>query len=256
MGSEVENLTLAATSRTALVGTGNELDNVLTGNAYNNILNGGAGADSMVGGAGNDTYYVDSALDVIVDTKGTDLVHASIDYTLGSTIENLTLDTGAHIGTGNALANIITANDDGNTLYGMAGADKLFGGFGDDILDGGAGKDTLTGGDGTDTYVFHASEYTTASAAAVNMDTINGFTTGTGVNHDVIDIHDILQGHGYAGGDISDYVHLTISGGNTILSVDADGLTGGAHFVNVATITGLHLTDANVLVTDGNLQVV
>jgi len=246
--ANVENLTL---SGSALMATGNALDNVLTGNSKANILDGLAGADHMIGGSGNDTYYVDNAGDVIVDSSGSkDLVHASVDYTLVTGIESLILDTGAHIGTGNASANTITANDDGNTLFGLAGADKLFGGLDNDILDGGAGKDTMTGGGGSDTFVFHATEASSAS----NMDTITDFHAGPAVDHDVIDIHDILQG--YTGGpNLSDYVHLTVSHGNTILSVDADGLANGSHFTNIATLTGVSLTDVDQLVTDHNLLV-
>jgi serralysin len=48
----VENLTL--TGKAAIIGTGNELDNVIRGNASANFLFGGAGADTIHGEAGND----------------------------------------------------------------------------------------------------------------------------------------------------------------------------------------------------------
>jgi Ca2+-binding RTX toxin-like protein len=89
---------------------------------------------------------VDSSSDTVSDSTGTDLVHSSINYTLGSSIENLTLLAGASNGTGNSSNNIIIGNASNNTLSGSGGADTL---------DGGAGIDTLTGGTGNDIFVFH-----------------------------------------------------------------------------------------------------
>ena len=41
--------------------------NTLYGNTGNNLLNGAAGADTMYGGLGNDTYFVDNAMDAVVE---------------------------------------------------------------------------------------------------------------------------------------------------------------------------------------------
>ncbi|WP_350030186.1 type I secretion C-terminal target domain-containing protein [Caballeronia sp. GAWG1-1] len=38
---------------------------------------------------------------------------------------------------------------------------------------------------------------------------------------------------------ITDFVHLTTSGSNTVVSVDTDGTATGHSFVNVATLTGV-----------------
>jgi Ca2+-binding RTX toxin-like protein len=122
-------------------------------------LNGGAGADTMVGGLGNDTYFVDNLGDVVDDPDvegafggGIDKVQSSISYTLGSTIEVLTLADGSAIdGTGNTFKNVINGNNRGNVLSGLNGNDTLNGLGGNDILDGGNGNDRLNGADANDT---------------------------------------------------------------------------------------------------------
>ncbi len=143
--ANVENLELTGTD--AINGTGNALDNWLTGNAAVNILS---------GGLGNDTYLIDSLDDTIVEVagEGTDTVRASIDYTLGSNLENLVLTGTANLnGTGNGLANVLTGN------------------AGDNLLDGGAGADTMAGGLGNDTYVIGAGD-TVVEAAGEGTDTV------------------------------------------------------------------------------------
>jgi Ca2+-binding RTX toxin-like protein len=96
-----------------------------------------------------------------------DTVAASIDYTLGETIEALQLFGQAIHGTGNALDNALAGNGLDNvlsglagndTLWGDAGADTLHGGDGQDALYGERGNDRLVGGDGDDFYGFNAGE--------------------------------------------------------------------------------------------------
>jgi Ca2+-binding RTX toxin-like protein len=101
-------------------------DDALYGNDGNDILDGGAGSDYLSGSTGNDTYIVDNAGDVIVENagEGTDTVQASISYTLGDNLENLTLTGVAAInGTGNALDNILIGNSAVNVLTGGLGND-------------------------------------------------------------------------------------------------------------------------------------
>ena len=85
----------------------------------------------MVGGAGNDIYVVDNAGDTSTEAPATapTRCRASVSYTLGAKVENLTLTGSAHInGTGNGDANTITGNSGNNMLDGGAGADTMTGG--------------------------------------------------------------------------------------------------------------------------------
>ncbi|MFO1034573.1 MAG: calcium-binding protein [Hyphomicrobiales bacterium] len=153
LGANIENLTFTGSAGTT--GTGNALDNELTGNSGvntlygldgNDIIDGGKGADKMYGGNGNDTYYVDNAGDLITEVagQGTDEAFASVTYTIGANVENLTLTGAANInGTGNASDNVIMGNAGKNVLTGLAG---------NDTLDGAGGADTMVGGLGDDSY--------------------------------------------------------------------------------------------------------
>ncbi len=232
LGAFLENLTLTGT---AANGTGNTLNNAITGNASANLLSGdagndtldgGLGNDTLAGGAGNDTYIVDSALDVVqeatvaggsVDAGGNDTVQASVDYTLGAFLENLTLTGTALSGTGNALANQITGNDGANTL------------------DGGAGNDSMLGGAGNDTYIVDSSldvvqEFTVSggSVDAGGTDTVlatASFTLGTFIENLTLGGSAALIGTGNASANLM----TGNDGANKFFGLDgSDTLIGGA----------------------------
>jgi trimeric autotransporter adhesin len=131
-------------------------NDTLNGGNGIDYLDGGLGADTMSGGAGNDTYYVDNIGDVIVENpgEGTEVVYASVSYTLASNVEKMILSGSAAIdGTGNSLVNVIRGNEAANVISGLDGNDTLYGNGGNDTLDGGNGVDTMYGGLGNDTYV-------------------------------------------------------------------------------------------------------
>lgn len=126
---------------------GSAFDDQLTGTDGNNTLDGLNGADLLIGLGGNDVYVVDQAGDRIVEEMGggTDTVRASISYTLGDTLENLTLTGKGDISaTGNAQANVIFGNRGDNLISGLAGDDILYGGGGNDRIDGGDGNDLVS----------------------------------------------------------------------------------------------------------------
>ncbi len=141
-----------------LIGGGG--DDYLDGNGGSDILDGGAGADTMVGGddfasRNNTTYFVDNVLDQCIETwsGGTDRIVASVNWTLGNHIENLT-----------------AAGSDGLALSGNSLANTIVGNSGNNRITGGAGSDTLSGGDGSDAFVFN-----TKPNKNTNLDKITDF---------------------------------------------------------------------------------
>ena len=133
---------------------------VLIGNAGNDALAGGGGADRMIGGTGNDTYYVDNALDNVVEFigQGTDRVTTMVSFTLAAGAEIELLDVTDSTSTmaldlgGSNTVQTIYGNNGSNILRGFGGNDTLQGQGGDDYLDGGAGADAMYGGAGNDTF--------------------------------------------------------------------------------------------------------
>jgi subtilisin-like proprotein convertase family protein len=219
--------------------SGNGGNDTLSGLDGDDIINGGTGADNMNGGAGNDTYYVDNIGDTLADSAGLDTVHSTITLTLAAGLETLILDGSAAInGTGNGLANALTGN---------SGANVLTGGSGNDILDGGAGADKLTGGLNADTFVFHT------VTAFTNPDTVSDFKVAEG---DRLDIHELLSAYDPVTELLTDFVMITNSKKNSIVSVDLDGTGTAYSFTQIATLSGVTgLTDENALAANGALIV-
>lgn len=193
-------------------------------------LDGGIGADFMAGGTGNDTYVIDNIGDVVLEyaSEGTDTVEATISYTLGDYVENLTLLTGGLTGRGNDYTNRMTGSDGNDTLEGMEGNDSLYGGTGDDRLDGGAGNDLMVGGAGNDTYVVNSTSDTVTELTGGGDDTIESsvsLTLASEVEHLVLTGDAALNGTGNG----LDNTIIGNAGANSLSgAAGADTLYGGA----------------------------
>jgi Ca2+-binding RTX toxin-like protein len=226
LDANIENLVLTGTAN--ISGTGNNLANTLNGNSGNNTLDGGDGIDTLVGGLGDDVYMLnlDSlgrkvTTDTVIEgvNGGTDTVIASMDYTLGANVENLTFTghglshNGATLadyhGVGNNLANLIIGNDHKN------------------LLDGGKGNDTLVGGLGNDSYIVDSSLDVVTEDANAGTDSITAsvsFVLGANVENLALTGTDNLNGTGNALNN-----DLSGNSGRNLLSAGAgnDFLAGG-----------------------------
>ena len=289
LAENVENLSLLGT---ALVGTGNELNNLMFGNFSANTIygmggddyiDGGAGADIMIGGAGNENYVVDDSGDQIVeaDNEGFEQVLSSVTYTLSANVENLNLQ-------GNAAING-TGNDGYNELFGNSAANVLIGLGGDDFLSGGEGADTMIGGTGDDIYmrdntgdivVEDAGEGTdrvystvsyTLSANIENLTLTKGNLTGEGneLNNEIIGYYGGYTLMGYGGNDTlwgqvgadtmiggtgDDYYYVEVAGDNVIENA-GEGTDTVHTYINhtlAANVENLEMQYAGHLTGNGN----
>ena len=116
----------------------------------------------------------------------------------------------------------------------------------DDFLYGGDGLDNLYGGEGRDSFVFED------ITAFNDTDLVHNFNFS---ENDSIDISDLLTGYVSGTSDINDFVQITTSGTDMVLSVDANGTTGGSSYtdiVRMVDVSGLNvddmLTNENIIV--------
>lgn len=137
---------------------------------------------------------------------------------------------------------VVHAGAGNDFVAGGWGADTLYGDAGNDKLVGGIGADILYGGTGADTFIF--------DSINTGVDTVKDFSKAQG---DVLDLSQILTAFDPTTDAISDFVKLTQSGGNTMVSVDVDGKGGAASFTNVATLTNVTGLDVNDLLAHGQI---
>ncbi len=160
--------------------------------------------------------------------------------------------------------------DEGNDLLrGGNGNDTLNGDEGNDIIIGGKGNDTLSGGSGNDAFIWE--EEDEGSPGSPATDTITDFNkqpvSGGG---DILKLGGLLQGElarGNTVGNLTDYMHFAVVGGNTVLYISTTGGFSGGFSSGAVdqqiTFTGVDLvgdftTDEEViaqLLANGNLIV-
>ncbi len=217
---------------------GSAFNDNLDGGAGNDTLNGGAGADLLIGGAGNDTYVVDNAGDIVTELPdgGIDLVNASISYTLGDNVENLTLTgSAANTATGNALANTLIGNSGANVLDGGTGADTLSGGSGNDVYIVDDAGDVVTEGSSGGTDRVESTVSYVLGANIENLTLLGDAVSGTGNT-----LANVLIGNAQANTLIGDAGNDTLDG-----RAGADVLIGGAgHDVYIIDDVGDLITEA------------
>ena len=238
LGEHFENLVIRAES--PISAFGNEADNRISVDNWfttDDTLDGGAGADTLLGGFGYDTYIVDNAGDVIQDSDGRGVIHASVSYDLGdsASMRNLVfVGAGNFKGKGSLLHDDIRAGSGNDTLhgsggddtlYGLEGNDLLLGGTGNDRLHGGLGADSMAGGLGNDIY------YVDDVADVVVENPLDGFQGGddtivTTLRSYALRSHDYIEN--LTGGDAG-FVGTGNSLDNRITGgAGADTLDGGA----------------------------
>ncbi|AKR54916.1 T1SS secreted agglutinin RTX [Devosia sp. H5989] len=204
------------------------------------------------GGSGSDGRFDNAAAHLVSTLNGVSGVHASYDpgsntFTITTSYATTLTATSQASNQGNpsvhteagsiasdqsnpSVTTIAATTDTGFTLdghggndilIGSGGDDFLIGGDGNDILFGGAGFDTLTGGTGADTFKLG------------NLDAADLITdySGVGGEGDKIDLTGLFNA---GSGNVSDFVHYNETTG--VLSVDTNGTSGGASFVDVATL--------------------
>jgi len=156
---------------------------------------------------------VDDIGDIVTEyaNEGTDLVQASISYTLGMNVEQLTLTGALAInGTGNASNNTLTGNS------------------ADNVLDGGFGDDSLIGGAGNDTYIVDSTGDSVTESASAGTDHVQSlvtFTLASNVENLTLTGTSAINGTGNSLANIliGNSANNTLNGGS-----GADTMTGGA----------------------------
>ncbi len=226
---------------------GDEGDDRLYGDKGDDTLNGGDGNDLLVGGDDNDQLFGDAGDDKLYGSDGEDVIHggAGNDLLSGDN-QNDTLNGNAGIDRlyGGNGEDTLNGGADGDALVGGNGNDTLNGGDGNDVLQGGEGVDHLYGGDGSDRFYFRLFELGTG------VDHLHDFNASEG---DRIDLRDLLGAYDAQTDDINDFITLTETGGNTVLSADIDGGDVAETFQDILQIDGQTGLDLDTLIANNNL---
>jgi Ca2+-binding RTX toxin-like protein len=231
---------------------GNSSANIINGASTNDMISGLAGNDTLNGGAGHDVIYGGDGNDIINGDAGDDRLSGNAG---DDTISGGTGNDRIYGDEGN---DSLTGGDGNDLIYGGAGNDTIQGGIGADIIYGAAGNDTLAGGDTGLVDVFKWELGDQGSKGAPASDVIQDWDNAdanvlTSVGGDVLDLRDLLQGE-HSPGNLDDFLHFELSGGNTIVHISATGefATGynPAKEVQAITLLNTDLFGAGALNTD------
>jgi Ca2+-binding RTX toxin-like protein len=198
------------------------------------VADGGGNSNSVSLGNGNDTVVLSGANDKIILGNGNDVLSGAsgnASVTIGSGTDVVMLS-----GYGNTInASASTGND---TIVSGAGSATITTGSGSagitlagyNNVVSGNGTNFIVDGSGSDTFVL--------AAAGQGFDTIVGFTTYYG---DTLNVAAALTAAGYASGDtLANYLQVTETNGNAIISVVPGGNGGSA--TAIAQLDGINLT--------------
>ncbi|MGS3141546.1 cadherin domain-containing protein, partial [Aeromonas sanarellii] len=176
-------------------------------------------------------------------------------YTLGTAAYTLVADNGTPLDGSNGDNDLIASSSGAETLNGLNKNDLLFGNSGTDILNGGGGNDlllaggdndVLSGGDGNDVLGggAGADRFVFAQTGVSHLDSIIDYNFSEG---DSIDLSDLLDANFTAGSQESDFVRLTQSGNSVTVQVDTNGASGGANFVDAASLANYGTSGSDVV---------
>jgi len=132
-----------------------------------------------------------------------------------------------------------------DALGGSAGNDTLSGGSSADILIGGHGNDILIGGGGADVFKWSLGDQGTNAVKAA--DTISDFDNSA--SGDKLDLRDLLVGDHSDLGNLANFLHFSVAGGDTKIEISSSGGFAGGNYSAGAvdqtiTLTGVDLKGA------------
>ncbi len=152
---------------------------------------------------------------------------------------------GDDILSGGAGGDTLNGGSENDQLFGGAGADTLNGGANADLLQGGVGIDLLTGGGGADLFRYAAGDVVSGAGTA------DGIADFSVVQGDRIDISDLLPGYDGSAADLTQFVTLIESGGDTTIRIAST--TPGVIDTSVAILQGVTGLDLAALKQNGTL---
>ncbi|MBF5003946.1 BapA prefix-like domain-containing protein [Diaphorobacter sp. NR2-3-3-1] len=260
------NSAYVLTTESATASNNANVGNGIVGSGYNDTFMATQGTDIFTGGGGTTEI---SGVKSWSDTGGLDIV----DYKAAGSAAiqvNLSLATAQNTGFGTHTFREIEG------IAGASGNDTFTDNAGNNYFDGRGGNDTfnLTNG-GNDTLMYKLLNANNATGGN-GSDVVNGFKVGTWeatANADRIDVSDLLVGYTptvdgqfaskyingvatiNAGDNIAQYLSVTTSGGNTMVSIDRDGAGGTFSSTTLVTLTGVE-TDLATLLANHQISLI